>query len=124
FRHHCILAVFNLNPRDDFNRGVAADDDIFRLADIDPGIRSAAHDAVLHQYVARLYRIDTISAVASLWPASPFDTYGVIDNPVSALGLDPVTLAVFNREIAQHHIVGGYQQPLARPKLSGQAKDA
>ena len=67
-------------------------------------------------------RIDAIGSVVRLGPAGPGDADAVIDDVVGALGLDPVTLGVFDREIAQRHLVAGDQQSLARALLSAEVE--
>ena len=53
-------------------------------------------------------------------PARPLHPDLVIDDIVGALRLDAIALAVLDREIAQHDMIRGNQQPLARPQLPGE----
>src|SRR3546814_16101104 len=108
--------------RDIFGRDRIAHDDILRLAHVNTRVGRAAHIDAVDQHVGAFDRIDAIGAVGRLRPRGPFAAQLVIDDTVGALRLDPVALRVEHREFGAAPIVGGDEQPFARPLLPRNAE--
>src|SRR5690606_21409179 len=99
--------VLDLDTGDIIFGKAVANDDVLTLADIDARIGSAAHGDAFHQHIGRRNGIDAVSAVLFVRPFRPFDAQVTEGDPVNAFRLDTVALRILDREIFEHHIIGG-----------------
>ena len=97
--------VFDLDAGHVFLDGVAADDDILRLADVDAGVGSARDFAVFDHDALAEDRIDAVAAVGFLGTAGPLGADLAKRNLGRAVGLDPITAGVFDGEAFEGDVV-------------------
>ncbi len=114
--------IFDLDAGDIVFGEAVPDHDLLRLADIDAGIRRAAHGDAIDEDVGGTDRIDAVGAVLRVGAVRPFDAEIDEADAVDALRLDTVALGVFDRKAGQEHAVRRHQQPLARALLALEAE--
>ena len=88
-----VEAVLDLDPRHIVLGDIVANDDVAGLADIDAGVRGAAHDRLLDQHVRAVHRIEPVGAVVAVGSARPFRAHAVEGDALAVARLDRIACA-------------------------------
>src|ERR1700676_843454 len=118
-----IFSVLDLEAVDVVLDTIAAQDDVFRLADVNAGICGAAGDGVFDEKILALDRINAVGAVAFVGAAGPFDAHAANGDVAAALNGETVAGGVFNGEVLNYKVVGFDQDALRASGLAGEGEN-
>jgi hypothetical protein len=104
--------VLDLDAGDVLARDVVAHDDVVGLADVDAGVRRAAHRGVLDEDVRALHRVHAVGAVGRVGAVGPLDADAARGHAGRALPLERVARRVLEAEVLDHRGVAGDEQAL------------
>ena len=122
-KHIGIVAVLDLQPCHVLFTPRIAHDDPLALADVNPGIRGPPHDHAVQQHIARLHRVEPITAILGLGSTGPLRPDADRRKPVDTLGLDRVALGILDREILQNIAIASHHQPFGPARLALERQD-